>query len=1020
MKFLYSFISSLLIGALIAFCPVDGTAGTVGKITGVVTDATGQPLPGANVVIEGTQRGATTDSEGYYLILSVEPGAYELTASMVGYAASTRQGVTVNADFTTTVDVTLEEATLEAAEMVVTAQRPLVEPDRTSSRYIIDLVDIQSVPLARNTADLLELSPGVSMDGELRIRGSHTKDWQRAQNETYMQLDGIRVTHNDSYYYDNFMGFNKSALQEISVITGGMDAEYGNAQAGVISMVTKEGGSRYAAWGEYRLDLPGKKHWGANVYDSPEFRLQVDLDDPNADPWSDADFLNETDPEAGRKVHARTDYTDVIGHFVEGTLGGPVAENIGFFASARHSRQAPHFPNALNREPFNFQTSGSFTFRPVSNLKLKLGGLYAYYEGFDGTQREPSISRGKLSTQSLFLPEGWSSQGKRNTSERILYLIATQSLSPKTFYDLRISYQQSHIDPGDVPAVSQSPRQDSFGFSLPYDLHKFEDSKRTRYLIQGELTSQLNKHHLAKGGFEITRYGLLVNETNIGTSSALIRLIGKGDPVVGFEPFHPIQYAAYVQDKMEFEGLVVNAGVRFDALSARQSYERESTVFFHYNSLTRFRNAPLVDTPTITSYSPRLGISHPITERSTVRFFTGRFTQYPDVQKLYDRNFRGSTTYKDLNGNGQIDEREQFNTLKISKGTRIASYDFKPERTTSFEAGFDWNFAGNYIASVGAFYKDQEGQVFARKNFFYPSVALAPPGETAGTLGNRQFSMNITGGNTSRGFELSFKKSFSSMTSFNLSYNLQWVRANTNAVRVFWLLADPSYVNSDRFFFGVDVDPTTGQETPRVPTAAERAEISGKAESEIQASIDRVGTPFQDGRYLDLMKWDDSGLGLAVGKTYRAQGLDTEIDRRNYASLQFLFSTPSDFHIKPLAGFRATMLWRLHSGLPYNYTPPAGARIQQTGPISSVTDLNLEKDFRIGNASTATAFAEVQNLWNQKDDLTVGFNYVQYALQMAQPGDSQFQKYGDVNGLARYDAGLGQPRRVVLGARVSF
>ena len=88
----------------VAFQGVDVQAGTTGKVQGVVRDAaTGEPLPGANVVLEGTNRGATTDGEGYYLILSVDPGAYTLKASMVGYAASTKTDVRITSDITTTV-----------------------------------------------------------------------------------------------------------------------------------------------------------------------------------------------------------------------------------------------------------------------------------------------------------------------------------------------------------------------------------------------------------------------------------------------------------------------------------------------------------------------------------------------------------------------------------------------------------------------------------------------------------------------------------------------------------------------------------------------------------------------------------------------------------------------------------------------------------------------------------------------------------------------------------------------------
>ena len=157
MKFCLKIICLTLVGAL---CwPAMSEAGSVGKISGTVRDARGEPLPGANVVVQGTRRGATTDSEGYFLILAIEPGEYQMEATMVGYAPRVNNAVVVRADFTTTIDFQLEETTLQAAEMLVVAERPPVEPDRTTSRYIIDVVDINRVPLARTAEDLIELSP---------------------------------------------------------------------------------------------------------------------------------------------------------------------------------------------------------------------------------------------------------------------------------------------------------------------------------------------------------------------------------------------------------------------------------------------------------------------------------------------------------------------------------------------------------------------------------------------------------------------------------------------------------------------------------------------------------------------------------------------------------------------------------------------------------------------------------------------------------------------------------------------
>ena len=110
------------------------TAATRGKIVGRITDDKGSPLPGANVVVVGTRQGAIADPDGYYVILLVEPGAYRLEASLIGYRKVAKEGVKVVVDYTSKVDFQLTEAPLEAQEVVVQAERPLVEHDKTASK----------------------------------------------------------------------------------------------------------------------------------------------------------------------------------------------------------------------------------------------------------------------------------------------------------------------------------------------------------------------------------------------------------------------------------------------------------------------------------------------------------------------------------------------------------------------------------------------------------------------------------------------------------------------------------------------------------------------------------------------------------------------------------------------------------------------------------------------------------------------------------------------------------------------
>ena len=99
---------------LLLLMDTSAMATTAGKITGVITDAaTGESLPGANVALEGTRKGATTDAEGRYLILAVDPGMYTIAATMVGYGTEKKEAVQVIVDYTSTVNFALKEASLE-------------------------------------------------------------------------------------------------------------------------------------------------------------------------------------------------------------------------------------------------------------------------------------------------------------------------------------------------------------------------------------------------------------------------------------------------------------------------------------------------------------------------------------------------------------------------------------------------------------------------------------------------------------------------------------------------------------------------------------------------------------------------------------------------------------------------------------------------------------------------------------------------------------------------------------------
>jgi len=138
--------------------------GTTGKIAGVIQDKdTGEPLPGVAVMIEGTTLGGAANENGEYFILNVLPGVYKLRVTLIGYAPMEIENVSVSLDLTTTIDLELVSEAVEVRGVTVTAERPIFEPDLTSTAHIITAVDMIHRPVI-NTDGIVYRTPGVVFD----------------------------------------------------------------------------------------------------------------------------------------------------------------------------------------------------------------------------------------------------------------------------------------------------------------------------------------------------------------------------------------------------------------------------------------------------------------------------------------------------------------------------------------------------------------------------------------------------------------------------------------------------------------------------------------------------------------------------------------------------------------------------------------------------------------------------------------------------------------------------------------
>ena len=216
------YLGSLLIGQ------------TTGKITGTIKDAeTNEVLIGANVIVQGTYAGAATDTDGTYYILNVKPGVYTLVVDMIGYKQVKMENVRISVNRTSNVNVDLTPTVIQGETVFVEVDAITTHKDQTSTIKNISTDQIEKLPV-ENIGAIVGMQAGVV---EGHFRGGR-------YNEVTYLIDGIQVD-------EVFSGGNSAVeiepevIQDLEIITGTFNAEYGKAMSGVVNAVTKDGSNRF-------------------------------------------------------------------------------------------------------------------------------------------------------------------------------------------------------------------------------------------------------------------------------------------------------------------------------------------------------------------------------------------------------------------------------------------------------------------------------------------------------------------------------------------------------------------------------------------------------------------------------------------------------------------------------------------------------------------------------------------------------------------------------------------------------
>ena len=1047
------------------------------KISGTIRDDQGNPLPGANIAIEGTRLGAVADAEGAFFILNIRPGRYTVTASLIGYTSQTQTNVVVSAGFTTPLNFALREATLEMDELIVVATRPPVEPDRTTSKYVIGSETIDRLSSSAKTSEILSLSAGMSLDNsEPAIRGSYQGN--RGNTETVVYLDGIPMAGGTTRGAVQFVGVNAQAVQEITVITGGMEAEYGNATSGSVNIITREGGTQLHGQSTIHWVPPGKKHWGGNVYDSPIHKGRMK--------WGDSAWENETYVDPGpdriigtaddvvRQAHERTDYTSIHGYKVDGALSGPIPlGEASFFIAAQHEGLASPYPAPTKRgiyhqpvstspqgtrwieSPFNIRTTYKLAWDVKPNVKVRVGGVYARHEAYQVGEGESwvlgvrrTIGRA-LEGRDIFLPAGEPGAGIAKVRSDMLYAAVTHTLSPRTFYEARLSYYVDATDTTGVPAdtVVEPLRLDQDGwFTIgPRQVSIYINDHRARLNFKFDFSSQVNRNHFIKTGIEVGRHTYWWNQIN-WPQPGQSRYQLSGKPYTIGDPIHPIQSAFYIQDKMEFEGMIVNLGMRYDRWDHNGDYFAPTPNNAWAgapmtNSWTRMAKfMPRTSLPAKSAWSPRIGVSHPITANAIFRFSYGIFQQMPGFWHMYTYEWRGVALSQDYNNNGVIDDTEFLNQNNQRAATGNPHLDYI--RSTNFEVGTDWNFYRDFVLSFTTYQQSVDGQVGGG------NAQWRDPARRSLISGTAYYNSAYT---DNRGFEMSLRKNFSQNFSFQVAYNHQWQSGGRSGVNQRIYFPDSRFVASEYYFLehtrdtngdGV-VDARDDGSEARVPlTPQQIATIGAEADRYLQTILDGTNPDWNpliasepkevDGFpglwYFERRTTSDRTAGRAGGTEAGAFG-----DRRGTMKVLFTYETPMSYG-NALGGFRLNLIHTLKTGRRITVPVPGQGNVERFGPMDTKTNLSLEKRFE-GRGLNVSLLMSVTNLFNQKDpaselywngpwfnrEVSTGgpqvVDWYLYGMDMPRPDDRDYVQYGDVK---EYHRWAGAPRELSLGIQIGF
>ncbi|HDK35277.1 MAG TPA: hypothetical protein ENG82_00120, partial [Bacteroidetes bacterium] len=670
--------------------------------------------------------------------------------------------------------------------IVVTAERPLVEKDITSTTRIVTPEEFMRQPI-RTFNGVIASTAGVD--------GTHFRGGMG--NDIAWMVDGLQV--DDPLSGGQAVTLSNIAIEEVQVITGGFNAEYGEAMSGVVNVITKSGGPRLSAFYRYTTDN------GTNLlskdldfdYDSHELSLGGPVPFTNkkirfftslvlglqgvSDPRKMDNQIQQLINEGYKMPYGLDANGNRVNDFL--TLNPKIASNKYWLNHNRRQR---------------YETTWKFTYNVSPGLQLRFGGFYERNQW----ERYPFSGTGQTPERSYYwVAENYTNYLRMNSQ---FYLGISHQINSRTFYEFTINRFETNYKTGLVDGIWKKDangkylRDSNGNLIVDQKFHWWQDYKffeptwkpldpkeyrkqkwqnpfnpfgvynnwqtagaSTRryeqrflsyYGAKFTLTSQITQHHQLKTGFE-GRLHKAVRHYN--------SLPWRPDPFRNDYEVHPQIFNAYFQDTAEWPGLIVNAGVRFDYMNPEKEHRSDK--------MDRF--SPLVPTEPKWKISPRLGISHPITDRTVLHFQYGKFFQSPDFLDLY--------------ANLDPDVARSYDY--------IGNPDMNPLKTTAYELGITHQLGLNSKIEITGYFKD----MYDLQTIRYIPVVPNPISK----YDNRQYG-------DAKGIEFTFTKRLSNFWATQATYSLSQARTMAFSTANEFVSGETNPETGIRYYFPEKLFPT--------------------------------------------------------------------------------------------------------------------------------------------------------------------------------------------------------------------